>query len=455
MAKTITSVNPYTGEIIGEYKELSKSKINKKLKFADKVFSEWRLTGFTYRKSLMENLAEELRTNTQEYANMITAEMGKPISQSLAEIKKCAWVCDYYAENAEKHLARKTIPTDAHDSYVAYEPLGIVLAVMPWNYPFWQVFRFAAPALMAGNVAVLKHASNVMGCAELIEKAIVKAGFPEGAFQTLILSSKKVEHVIKNKHVKAITLTGSKPAGSAVASSAAAEIKKSVLELGGSNALVVFEDANIDKAVETCIEARFQNTGQSCIAGKRLLIHEKIYDQFIEKFLTGVRELKSGDPADKDTYIGVLAREDLAEDLEKQLQKSVKKGAKVILGGKRDKAYFEPTVVLNVSKKMSIFTEETFGPLMAVMPFKTDMEAIDLVNQSDFGLGVSIFTEDFDRAEALVPQFDDGAVFVNALVKSDPRLPFGGTKTSGYGRELSEDGIREFVNRKTVYFKKY
>ncbi len=455
MAKTITSINPYTGEIIGKYKELSKSKINKKLKLADKVFAEWRLTGFTYRKSLMENLAEELRTNTQEYADMITAEMGKPISQSLAEIKKCAWVCDYYAEHAEAHLTKKTIETEAYNSYIAYEPIGVVLAVMPWNYPFWQVFRFAVPALMAGNVAVLKHASNVMGCAELIEKATIKAGFPEGAFQNLILSSKKVEHVIRNKHTKAVTLTGSKSAGSAVASAAASEIKKSVLELGGSNALVIFEDANIEKSVDTCIQARFQNTGQSCIAGKRLLIHEKVYDEFVEKFLTGVRELKSGDPTDKETYIGVLAREDLAEDLEKQLQKSIKKGAQVILGGNRNKAYFEPTVVLNVSKKMPVFTEETFGPLMAVMSFKTDMEAIDLVNRSDFGLGVSIFTEDFDRAEALVPQFDDGAVFVNELVKSDPRLPFGGTKISGYGRELSADGIREFVNRKTVYFKKF
>lgn len=454
MANIIPSINPYTGEKIAEYKELSKSKINKKLKLADKVFSEWRLTSFIYRQSLMGNLAEELRSNAEGYARMITAEMGKPITQSLAEIKKCAWVCDYYAENAAQHLAKKTIETDAHHSYVSYEPLGVILAVMPWNYPFWQVFRFAAPALMAGNVAVLKHASNVMGCAQLIEKAIITAGFPEGAFQSLVISSKKVNHVIQNKHVKAITLTGSKPAGSAVAAKAASEIKKSVLELGGSNALVVFEDADLDNAVETCIQARFQNTGQSCIAGKRLLIQENLYERFVEKFITGVRELKSGDPTDKETFIGVLAREDLAEDLEKQLRKSVRKGAKVILGGKRDKAYFEPTIVINVTEKMPVFKEETFGPLMAIMSFKTDMQAIDLVNQSDFGLGVSIFTQDFDRAEALVPQFEDGAVFVNELVKSDPRLPFGGTKISGYGRELSEDGIKEFVNRKTVYFKR-
>lgn len=455
MAKTLISTNPYTGEQIAEYKELTKSKINRKLKLGDKVFSEWRNTSFTYRKSLMENLAQELKTNTREYADMVTAEMGKPITQSIAEIKKCAWVCEYYAENAESHLADKNIETEAYRSYVSYEPIGVVLAVMPWNYPFWQVFRFAVPALMAGNVAVLKHASNVMGSAELIEKAFLKAGFPEGAFQNLIIPSKKVAHVIRHKYVKAVTLTGSKPAGSSVASIAGSEIKKSVLELGGSNALVVFEDADIDNAVKTCIQARFQNTGQSCIAGKRLLLHESIHDQFLEKFITGVRELKSGDPTDEDTYIGVLAREDLAEDLEKQLHKSVRKGAKIVIGGKRDKAYFEPTVVINVTPKMSIFKEETFGPLMAVTSFKTDMEAIDLVNQSDFGLGVSIFTEDFDRAEALVPQFDDGAVFVNELVKSDPRLPFGGTKISGYGRELSADGIKEFVNRKTVYFNKF
>ncbi len=326
---------------------------------------------------------------------------------------------------------------------------------MPWNYPFWQVFRFIAPALMAGNVGVLKHASNVMRCAENIEQAILNAGFPEGCFQNLIISSKKVEQVVRDKRVKAVTLTGSKPAGSSVASIAGEEIKKSVLELGGSNALVVFEDANITETVKTCVQARFQNTGQSCIAGKRLIVQESIYEQFLEEFITQVRELKSGDPMDEDTYIGVLAREDLAIELEEQLEKSKKKGAKVVLGGKRNKAYFEPTIVINVDKKSPIFKEETFGPLIAVTSFNSDMEAIDLVNRSVFGLGVSIFTEDYERAKALIPQFEDGAVFVNDLVKSDPRLPFGGTKESGYGRELSSHGIKEFLNRKTVYINKY
>lgn len=451
----LLSINPYTGETIAEHKEFSKSKINKKLKTADKTFSEWRLSSFEHRSQLLLNLSEILLQNKEEYAKMITAEMGKPIKQSISEIEKCAWVCEYYAENGKELLKKKEIETDAHKSYVSFEPIGIVLAVMPWNYPFWQVFRFAAPAMMAGNVGVLKHASNVQGCAKMIEDAFLEAGFREGCFQNLCISSKKVDRMIRHKLVKAVTLTGSGPAGSSVASTAGKEIKKTVLELGGSNALVVFEDANFEKTVDTCVQARFQNTGQSCIAGKRLLIHESIYNEFIESFLTKVRELKSGDPMDEETYIGVMAREDLAEDLEKQLKKSVKKGAKIILGGNRDKTYFEPTILINVKKNMTVFSEETFGPLMAVSSFKSDMEAIDLVNESQFGLGVSIFTEDFERAEAMVSHFQDGAVFINELVKSDPRLPFGGTKSSGYGRELSEDGIKEFVNRKTVYFKKF
>lgn len=451
----LTSINPYNGEIIAEYKELSKSKINKKLKSAHKTFENWRLSSFERRKDLVLNLAEVLEKNKHKYAETITLEMGKPISQAIAEVEKCVWVCEYYAENAEELLSKKIIQTNAYKSYVSFEPIGVVLAVMPWNYPFWQVFRFAAPAMMAGNVGVLKHAHNVQGCANLIEEAFIEAGFPAGCFQNLCVSSKKVERIIKHKHVKAVTLTGSEKAGSAVAAIAGKEIKKSVLELGGSNALVVFEDADIEKTIQTCVKARYQNTGQSCIAGKRLFIHEAIYNEFMEKFLMEVRELPVGNPMDENVFIGVMAREDLAEDLEKQLNKSVKKGAKVILGGNRDKAYFEPTILIDVRKKMPAFSEETFGPLMAVSSFQTDLEVIDLVNNSDFGLGVSIFTEDFDRAEAMVPHFEDGAVFVNELVKSDPRLPFGGTKKSGYGRELSEDGIKEFVNRKTVYFNKY
>ncbi|MEO2072651.1 MAG: NAD-dependent succinate-semialdehyde dehydrogenase [Zunongwangia sp.] len=451
----ITSKNPYTGEVIEEFKEYTKEEINNAIKKADDRYKTWRKVSFSEKSKLLKNAAKELRDNKQSYAEDITKEMGKPIAQALAEIEKCAWVCEYYAENAENHLAKEIIETDAQKSYVSYEPIGIVLAIMPWNYPFWQVFRFAAPALMAGNIGLLKHASNVMRSANNIQKVFERAGFPDGCFQNLVISSSKIEDILKDKRVKAVTLTGSKPAGSAVAATAGGEIKKSVLELGGSNALVVFKDANIAEAVKTCVQARFQNTGQSCIAGKRLLLHESIEDEFMEEFVKQVRELKSGDTMDEDTFIGTLAREDLAEDLEKQIQDSVKQGAKIVLGGKRDKAYYEPTIITNVKKGMPVFDQETFGPAMAVTTFKEDQEAIDLVNYSDFGLGVSIFTEDFTFAEKIVPAFEDGAVFVNELVKSDPRLPFGGTKISGYGRELSSHGIQEFVNRKTVYFNKY
>ncbi|MDT0641734.1 NAD-dependent succinate-semialdehyde dehydrogenase [Zunongwangia sp. F363] len=451
----IISKNPYNGEEIEKFEEYTKEQIDKALDTANSTFKTWSKTPFEERSKLMKAAAEELKDNKEEYARDISLEMGKPIKQSIAEIEKCAWVCEYYAENAEKHLADEQIETEAANSYVSYEPLGVVLAVMPWNFPFWQVFRFAAPALMAGNIGVLKHASNVMRSANNIQKVFERAGFPKGCFQNLVIGSKKVEDIIKDKRVKAVTLTGSKPAGSAVAAVAGKKIKKSVLELGGSNALVVFEDANLEEAVKTCVQARYQNTGQSCIAGKRLLLHKNIKDNFLKQFIEEVKSLKSGDPLDEETYIGVLAREDLAEDLEDQVKRSVEQGAEILLGGKRDKAYYEPTVVDNVTKDMPVFKEETFGPAISVTTFEDEKEAVELVNSSSFGLGVSIFTENFDFAKKLVPQFDDGAVFINELVKSDPRLPFGGTKESGYGRELSEHGIREFVNRKTVYFNKY
>ncbi|MGO2357698.1 MAG: NAD-dependent succinate-semialdehyde dehydrogenase [Mesonia sp.] len=449
----IKSINPYTNETIEKFKQDSKSTLSKKIKLADKTFQTWSKTDYARKKTLMLQLAKELKKNKNDYALAITREMGKPISQAVAEIEKCAWVCEYYAANAKSQLKPIEIKTDAKKSYVRFDPIGAVLAVMPWNYPFWQVFRFAVPSLMAGNVCLLKHSTNVMRSAENIQQVFLNAGFPEGCFQNLIIKSSKVEDVIRNKRVKAVTLTGSKAAGSSVASIAAEEIKKSVLELGGSNALVVFEDAKMDETIKTCVQARFQNTGQSCIAGKRLLVHESIYLDFIEGFITEVRELKSGSPEDEDTFIGVMASEKLAKELEAQLTSSVEKGAKVILGGKRSKAYFEPTVVINVNKKSPLFEEETFGPVMAVTSFKTDMEALDLINRSKFGLGVSIFTADLERAKAMVPHIEDGAVFINEMVKSDPRLPFGGTKESGFGRELSSFGIHEFVNKKTVYIK--
>lgn len=451
----IISKNPYNGEVLAEHKEFSSEDISKALSKADAAFKDWRKTSFEERARLLLKVAEVLKQNKRQYAETMTKEMGKPISQSLAEVEKCAWVCEYYAENAERQLSEEEIKTDADESYIRYDPLGVILAVMPWNYPFWQVFRFAAPALMAGNVCVLKHASNVMMCAANLEEIFTKAGFPEGCFKNLVIGSDKVEEVIKDDRVKAVTLTGSGPAGSAVAATAGKQIKKTVLELGGSNALVVFEDADLEKTVKVCVPARFQNTGQSCIAGKRLLLQESIADDFLKLFRKEVENLKSGDPMDEDTYVGVQAREDLAKDLDKQVQESVKMGAEILIGGNRKVAYYEPTILTRVTPEMPVFKEETFGPAIGVTTFKKENEAIELVNSSQYGLGVSFFTSDLSKAKELAVRVEDGAVFVNELVKSDPRLPFGGTKNSGYGRELSFVGIKEFVNIKTVYINQF
>ncbi len=448
------SINPYTGEKLNEFKELSQNELNEALFLASEVFQVWRTTSYSKRASLMRKAAQVLKKNKTKYAQTITVEMGKPIKQATAEIEKCAWVCEYYAENSKEQLANEIIETGAFKSYVSYEPLGAILAIMPWNYPFWQVFRFAAPNLMAGNVGLLKHASNVMQCGEMIQEVFALAGFPKGCFQHLIIDSRDIDSVIGNDSIKAVTLTGSKPAGSTVASSAGKAIKKTVLELGGNNALVIFDDAHIENALETCVQARFQNTGQSCIAGKRLLLQRGIAIEFTRKFREKVEMLQSGDPMDEATYIGVMAREDLAIELENQVRSSCKMGAEIILGGKRKGSYFEPTILVNVNTKMPVFVEETFGPVIGITIFERDEDAVDLVNSSEFGLGVSIFTRDLARAKRLIPQFNEGAVFVNDLVKSDPRLPFGGIKNSGYGRELSAHGIKEFVNKKTVYIKK-
>ncbi|PBI90171.1 Succinate semialdehyde dehydrogenase [NAD(P)+] Sad [Flavobacterium sp. ACN2] len=451
----IKSINPYNQEIVYEVAEFDRKEVENAIDKADAQYEVWKEIPFSERSVLMKAAGQELRKNAREYAEVITQEMGKPITQALAEVEKCAALCDYYAENASKMLADKIIETEAHKSYVSYEPIGIVLAIMPWNYPFWQVMRFAVPALMAGNVAVLKHASNVMKSAMSIEKIFDRAGFPAGCFTNLPIGSKMVEEIIKNPKIKAVTLTGSEAAGRAVAAVAGNEIKKTVLELGGSNALVVFADCNLEKTVKTCVQARFQNAGQSCIAGKRLLVESSIAEEFTKAFIEEVGKLRSGDPLSEETTIGTMARVDLAEELEKQLQDTLDKGGEVLLGGKRNKAYFEPTVIGNVTTNMSIFKEEVFGPLIGITTFKDEKEAIALSNNSPFGLGVTIFTEDFEKAFRLVPKFNEGAVFVNELVKSDQRLPFGGTKNSGYGRELSQDGIQEFVNKKTVYINKY
>ncbi len=446
----ITTINPYNGKELSKYEELTKKDIKAKLDKAQTAFEKWQNTSYEHRSKHIKKVGELLRKNKDEYAKLMTQEMGKPITQSRGELEKCAWLCDFYAEKAEGFLANEHVETEHFKSYVSYEPLGVILAVMPWNYPFWQVFRFIVPALMAGNVGVLKHASSVMGCAELIDQIFQEAGFPEGCFQNLVIGSDKVNAIIENDIIKAVTLTGSKPAGAAVAGTAGEQIKKTVLELGGNNALVVFNDANLEDAVQKCVDARFQNTGQSCIAGKRLLLQEDIAEDFLEKFTDKVKELVSGDPMDDETYIGVMAREDLAEELEELMNTSLEKGAELHYGGSRDKAYFAPTILTNVTPDMPVFREETFGPLIAVTIFKTEEEAIKLVNKSKFGLGASLFSTDLKKMEELAAQIKDGAVFINHKVASHPALPFGGTGISGFGRELSHFGIREFVNIKTV-----
>ena len=451
---TIISVNPYSGKQVDSFETYTSSEIIEILEHSQNQFYNWKNTPFSERRKLVLKVAANLTENKTKYANKITEEIGKPISQSLAEIEKCVWLCEYYADNAEDHLKNETIKTDAYKSYTCYDPLGVILAIMPWNYPFWQVFRFAIPTLMAGNVAVLKHASNVFGSALNIEKIFTEAGFPNHCFSTLLAGSSAMEAVINNPIIKAVSLTGSGKAGSAVAAIAGKNIKKSVLELGGNNALIVLNDCDIDKTVTTCVNARFLNTGQSCIAGKRLLVEEEIADEFIEKLISEVAKLKSGDPQNKDTYVGTLAREDLAIELETQVNKSIKAGAKLKIGGNREGAYHEPTILTEVTKEMTVFKEETFGPVLGVTTFKGIEEAIKLSNDSVFGLGVSIFSKNIDRVEEYVSQFNEGAVFINELVKSDPRLPFGGIKESGFGRELGKDGILEFVNKKTVYINK-
>ena len=420
------------------------------LKVSENTQLSWRNLSIQNRISFLPQLAQLLLENKEEYATCITTEMHKPISQAIAEVEKCALLCNYYYENAETFLATKNIKTEASESFVTYEPLGVILGVMPWNFPFWQVFRFAVPTLIAGNTVVVKHASNVPKSAELIQVIFEQAGFPKGCYQDLPIPSIEVANIISNPIIKAVSLTGSEQAGIAVATEAGKYLKKCVLELGGSNAFIVLEDANLEKAVATAVNARMQNAGQSCIAAKRFLVHENIAGEFVAKFEVAIQNLKTGNPLDKQTQIGSLARVDLAEELEIQVQKSIQMGAKLIVGGNRKEAFYEPTILTNVTTEMPVFNEDTFGPVAAIITFKTIEEAIKLSNQSEFGLGVSIFTQDIDFIKTKISAFNEGAVFINDMVKSDPRLPFGGIKKSGYGRELAEDGIKEFVNVKTV-----
>ncbi len=447
------SINPYNGKELQVYTSQTKKEIKQVLEQAGTAFASWRAVSFEARAKLMYKAGEVLRTNAERYGKMITLEMGKPLSEAIGEVNKCAWACDYYAEHAASFLADETIETDATKSFVRNEPMGCVLAIMPWNFPFWQVFRYAAPTLMAGNVCVLKHAPNVLGSALLIQEVFEKAGFPQHTFQNLIMHHDDIEDVIAHDAVKAITLTGSGRAGSSAASLAGKHIKKSLLELGGSNAFIVWADADLDKTVATAVNARMMNAGQSCIAAKRFIVVAEVYDAFVEKFVAALTRLKAGDPLDKETTIGPLARKDLADQLHTQMQASIDKGATLLYGGKQEECFHEPTVLGNVQPGMPAFDEETFGPLACMIKAKDLDEAFNLCAQSAFGLGVTVCTENVEKALTYVSRVPDGAYFVNELVKSDPRLPFGGTKTSGYGRELSKDGILEFVNRKTVYVK--
>ncbi len=450
----LKSINPKNSELLEQWEELTNKEVFMLVDKVAQYFKIWRKTSFKTRSNYMHNAAKILLERKQKLAQLITNEMGKPISESIAEIEKCAWVCKYYANTAERHLAAEIIESDALLSKVTYEPLGTILGIMPWNFPFWQVFRFLAPTLMAGNTALLKHASNVQGCALQIEQVFSDAGFPAYVFKTLVIGAAKVEPLIKNERVKAVTLTGSEWAGSMVASQAGSQIKKTVLELGGSNAFIVLNDAPVEKAVEIGIAARMMNAGQSCIAAKRFIIQRKIADEFIELFIQKTKTIKVGDPLDNETRLGPLSSQKQAEEVEQQVNRSLEMGAKMHVGGKRDGAFYYPTVLTDISRDMPVFCDEVFGPVAPIVVFDDIDEAIQLANASKFGLGISIITGDTKLAEDLVPQFEDGAVFINSLVKSDPRLPFGGTKFSGYGRELSRHGILEFVNAKTVYIQK-
>ncbi|WP_417558423.1 NAD-dependent succinate-semialdehyde dehydrogenase [Mesoflavibacter zeaxanthinifaciens] len=454
MKNSIITSNPYNQKELKTYNYHTDNELKIILNNAQNTFENWKTKEIKERTNLLQNLANILEDKKETYAKLMTEEMGKPISQSIAEIEKCVWLCDFYITNAEDFLADSIIETDAKESFISYDPLGVVLAVMPWNYPFWQVMRFAVPSLTAGNVGLLKHASNVTSTALAIQDLFEEAGYPKGCFQTLLVNHNQIEDIIENDIVKAVTLTGSEPAGRSIAAVAGKNLKKTVLELGGNNACVVFDDANLDKHIDTMVKARMQNTGQSCIAAKRFIVSEKIYDQFISRFKDEVSKLNSGNPEDSDTFIGVMAREDLAEELEQQVNKSIDLGAKIILGNKRNKAYYEPTIITDVTEGMPVFKEETFGPVAAVIKAKDNEDAIKLAANSRFGLGTMIFTENTDNIYNYIGDIPDGALFINDMVKSDPRLPFGGTKASGYGRELSKEGILEFVNKKTVYIKK-
>src|ERR1044071_571345 len=450
----IASINPATGETLKTFTALSAEQIEEKLQLAAETFRTYSRTPFAERARMMMRAAEILETNKNDLGKIMTLEMGKPLKAAIGEAEKCAWVCRYYAENAEHHLADQIVETNAQKSYVHFQPLGPVLAVMPWNFPFWQVFRFAAPALMAGNVGLLKNASNVPQCALAIEEIFASAGFPEGAFQTLLIGSDAVEGILNDPRVVAATLTGSEPAGRSVAATSGKQIKKTVLELGGSDPFIVMPSANLDEAVTTAVKARTINNGQSCIAAKRFIVANEIYDEFEKRFVNEMRALKIGDPREESTDIGPLATPQIVNDLDEQVKKAIASGARVLTGGKKIDCpgnFYEPTVLVDLDINAPVSCEEIFGPVATLFRASDINEAIRIANATQFGLGSSAWTNDANEQLQFIEELEAGSVFINGMVASDPRLPFGGVKNSGYGRELAEFGIREFVNIKTVW----
>ena len=451
---SIQSLNPATEELVENFQTYSHTQVNEALEQAHQTFMKWRTTSFAERAAHLHSVAAHLREHKATLARLATLEMGKPIVEAEAEVEKCAWNCDFYADNAAKFLADEHVTSNAAESYISFQPLGVVLALMPWNFPYWQVFRFAAPALMAGNTAVLKHASNVSLCALEIERVLQEAGLPQGILRTVLVPGAETRQLIEDPRIAAVTLTGSDSAGVAVASASGHVLKKTVLELGGSDAFIVLDDADLDAAAQMAVRARFQNTGQSCIAAKRFIVVESVAATFEQKFVEYTAQLRVGDPFDRQTQVGPMARGDLREALEKQVAASVKMGAKVLLGGHAlpGKGFFyAPSIVTAVTPDMPLFREETFGPVAAVIHARDTDHAIALANNSDFGLGGNLWTRNIDRARDIARRLETGGVFINGMTASDPRLPFGGVKRSGYGRELSTFGIREFVNIQTVW----
>jgi succinate-semialdehyde dehydrogenase/glutarate-semialdehyde dehydrogenase len=452
----LESINPATGIVLEHFVEWSHAQVAQVVDQTQQAWLGWRATSFADRATLMKAAAQVLRDNVDLYARTMALEMGKPISEGRAEVNKCAGCCDFYADHAERFLADEVIASDAAKSYVAHRPLGVILAVMPWNFPFWQVFRFAAPALMAGNAGLLKHSSNVPRCALQIEEVFVKAGFPSDVFRTLMIGSGKVDQVIEHPAVKAVTLTGSDIAGRKVAAKAGQMLKKTVMELGGSDPFVVLADANLDEAAQVAAKARCINSGQSCIAAKRFIVEAPVYEAFLEKFRAATAALVMGDPLDERSQVGAQARGDLMGELHAQVEASVAKGAKVVLGGRPldgPGSFYPPTILIDVVPGMPAYDEELFGPVAAVIHARDADDALRIANDTPFGLGASVWTRDAAKGEAFAARVEVGASFVNGMVKSDPRLPFGGVKISGFGRELSHHGIKEFVNIQTMWIR--